>query len=68
MCQDGVISGNFRYSLSGFDLNRQWESPDPHAAPTVYHVKKLVRSLQYDGHEVHASCMLLAHVRTCLNA
>jgi hypothetical protein len=48
-----VIAGNFRHSLSGFDLNRQWESPDPGLAPTVFHVKKLIRSLQAEGLEVH---------------
>ena len=25
---DGVIYGNFRTNLSGFDLNRQWLEPD----------------------------------------
>ncbi|CAD7942134.1 unnamed protein product [Amoebophrya sp. A120] len=26
---DGVISGNYRCSLAGVDLNRQWRFPDP---------------------------------------
>jgi murein tripeptide amidase MpaA len=25
---DGVIYGNFRTNLAGFDLNRQWRNPD----------------------------------------
>ena len=25
---DGVIYGNFRTNLAGFDLNRQWQEPD----------------------------------------
>ncbi len=27
MNPDGVINGNYRSSLSGFDLNRQWKNP-----------------------------------------
>lgn len=25
---DGVINGNYRASLSGYDLNRVWKNPD----------------------------------------
>ncbi|XP_010603818.1 cytosolic carboxypeptidase 1 isoform X1 [Fukomys damarensis] len=43
---DGVINGNHRCSLSGEDLNRQWQSPNPDLHPTIYHAKGL---LQYLG-------------------
>lgn len=29
MNPDGVICGNYRNSLAGFDLNRQWINPEP---------------------------------------
>lgn len=30
---DGVIAGNYRSSLSGLDLNRQWTDPKEINAP-----------------------------------
>ncbi|XP_078141437.1 cytosolic carboxypeptidase 1 isoform X1 [Centroberyx gerrardi] len=44
---DGVINGNHRCSLSGEDLNRQWQSPNLELHPTIYHTKSL---LQYLAH------------------
>ncbi|XP_077456293.1 cytosolic carboxypeptidase 1 isoform X3 [Stigmatopora argus] len=44
---DGVINGNHRCSLSGEDLNRQWQIPNPELHPTIYHTKGL---LQYLAH------------------
>ncbi|XP_057687967.1 cytosolic carboxypeptidase 1 isoform X1 [Corythoichthys intestinalis] len=44
---DGVINGNHRCSLSGEDLNRQWQLPNPELHPTIYHTKGL---LQYLAH------------------
>nr|XP_009511981.1 PREDICTED: cytosolic carboxypeptidase 1 [Phalacrocorax carbo] len=42
---DGVISGNHRCSLSGEDLNRQWQNPNPDLHPTIYHAKGLLQYL-----------------------
>ncbi|XP_053512330.1 cytosolic carboxypeptidase 1 isoform X1 [Artibeus jamaicensis] len=42
---DGVINGNHRCSLSGEDLNRQWQSPSPDLHPTIYHTKGLLQYL-----------------------
>lgn len=39
---DGVIYGNFRTNLSGFDLNRQWLSPNRWLHPEVYFVSKII--------------------------
>lgn len=36
-----------RCSLSGEDLNRQWQNPNPELHPTIYHTKSL---LQYLAH------------------
>lgn len=38
---DGVIIGNYRCSLSGCDLNRQWKSPSPRLHPEIYAVKEM---------------------------
>ena len=42
---DGVIYGNTRCNLLGFDLNRQWHDPSPHIHPTIYHTKALIKQL-----------------------
>lgn len=34
-----------RCSLSGEDLNRQWQSPNPELHPTIYHAKGLLQYL-----------------------
>ncbi|CAK6950520.1 cytosolic carboxypeptidase 1 [Scomber scombrus] len=44
---DGVINGSHRCSLSGEDLNRQWQNPNLELHPTIYHTKSL---LQYLAH------------------
>uniref|UniRef100_A0A3Q3X522 Cytosolic carboxypeptidase 1 n=1 Tax=Mola mola TaxID=94237 RepID=A0A3Q3X522_MOLML len=44
---DGVTNGNHRCSLSGEDLNRQWQNPNAELHPTIYHTKSL---LQYLAH------------------
>lgn len=39
---DGVINGNYRTSLSGDDLNRQWRFPDKNKHCEIYNVKKAI--------------------------
>ena len=39
---DGVIYGNFRTNLAGFDLNRQWMTPNRWLHPEVYFVSKMI--------------------------
>lgn len=43
---DGVICGNYRCSLAGVDLNRQWRQPDPLLHRTVYEAKKQIHKLK----------------------
>ena len=43
---DGVINGNHRTNLAGFDLNRHWTSPDPNRAPTIWHLRALILAIQ----------------------
>lgn len=39
---DGVIVGNSRCNLYGYDLNRQWKYPQSHVAPEIVSIKKLI--------------------------
>ncbi len=36
---DGVIIGNYRCSLAGHDLNRQWVDPKQHMFPEIFFTK-----------------------------
>src|SRR6218665_2453691 len=42
---DGVIVGNYRCSLSGHDLNRNYRKPNKETFPTVWHIKEMIRNL-----------------------
>jgi murein tripeptide amidase MpaA len=44
---DGVIHGNYRTSLSGQDLNRQWKNPDKIVHPEIFYLKKLILESEY---------------------
>ena len=44
---DGVISGNYRTSMSGSDLNRRYLNPDPRLHPEICAVKELIADLLY---------------------
>ncbi|CAG0914648.1 unnamed protein product [Notodromas monacha] len=44
---DGVIVGNYRCSLSGKDLNRQYRVVVKDAFPIIWHVKTFLRRLVY---------------------
>ena len=44
---DGVIVGNYRTSISGNDLNRQYHAPDTRLHPTVKAIKDLVASYSF---------------------
>ena len=59
---DGVIVGNYRCSLSGRDLNRNYKSQLKEAYPTVWHTKELVRQLMKER-EVVVYCDFHGHSR-----
>lgn len=42
---DGVVQGNYRCSLSGFDLNRKYTMPSKILHPAIYYIKQMVRSV-----------------------
>eukprot|EP00750_Incisomonas_marina_P002953 INCI12785.2.p1 GENE.INCI12785.2~~INCI12785.2.p1 ORF type:complete len:1205 (-),score=194.42 INCI12785.2:252-3866(-) len=43
---DGVVNGNYRMSLAGVDLNRNWRWPSQERHPTVFYTKALLRKLR----------------------
>jgi hypothetical protein len=45
---DGVVVGNYRCSLAGQDLNRNWLTPTKFAHPTLHYTKMMMRRLISD--------------------
>ena len=37
---DGVVYGNFRCDMGGFDLNRNWKYPTKNLHPQVFSIKE----------------------------
>ncbi|KAA3680985.1 uncharacterized protein DEA37_0000206 [Paragonimus westermani] len=63
---DGVYLGNYRCSLMGFDLNRQWQDPSQWAHPTIYATKQLLMKLDQNPNldvsffiDIHAHSTLM---------
>lgn len=59
---DGVINGNYRWSLSGGDLNRKWKVPSKILHPIIYNVKKMIIQT-HEEREVSLFCDLHGHSR-----
>ena len=59
---DGVIYGNYRCNLLGYDLNRKWNAPDKLLQPTIYHTKDMIRSMA-EQREITLFCDLHGHFR-----
>lgn len=54
---DGVIIGNYRCSLAGDDLNRQWSNPDPRKHPEIYYTKLVLKkTLESRQIEMYVDC------------
>ncbi len=73
MCNpDGVVVGNNRSNLSGFDMNRRWENPDPILDCEVFSIKNYISKLKkkihifFDlhGHSTKKGCFLFANEST----
>ncbi|TYZ59709.1 hypothetical protein PybrP1_011114 [[Pythium] brassicae (nom. inval.)] len=43
---DGVVNGNTRVNLAGWDLNRKWSFPVEKLFPTVFHLKRQLATFQ----------------------
>ena len=42
---DGVIYGNFRCDIAGYDLNRTWKNTSQRIHPQIYHIKQEISRL-----------------------
>jgi hypothetical protein len=49
---DGVVFGNYRTSLSGKDLNRQFRSKNQDLVPEVLELKNYIRRLRDEGTKI----------------
>eukprot|EP00792_Barthelona_sp_PAP020_P003925 TRINITY_DN1760_c0_g1_i1.p1 TRINITY_DN1760_c0_g1~~TRINITY_DN1760_c0_g1_i1.p1 ORF type:complete len:995 (+),score=192.08 TRINITY_DN1760_c0_g1_i1:71-3055(+) len=45
---DGVVLGNYRCNLAGYDLNRTWANPSAKLHPVIWNMKLLLRSFLSD--------------------
>lgn len=62
MNPDGVVCGNYRNSLAGVDLNRQWINPEQSFHPEVCAVKKLMQEIkEEDKRHIWIYCDLHGH-------
>lgn len=61
---DGVVHGNQRTNLAGFDLNRKWSDPSPYLAPIIYTTKMLSKMIQ-DEREIEIYADLHGHYQPC---
>ncbi|GFS24864.1 cytosolic carboxypeptidase 2 [Elysia marginata] len=59
---DGVVVGNYRCSLAGRDLNRNYKTSLKDAYPSVYHTKSLIRKLLMER-SIIVYCDLHGHSR-----
>lgn len=57
---DGVVYGNYRCSLLGFDLNRKWKAPIRCLQPTIFHAKQTIKNMS-EEREIIFYCDLHAH-------
>ena len=60
---DGVIQGNHRTDLAGFDMNRRWLEPSPFIHPQIYAVKNLVRMIQ-EERKIDVFCDIHGHFQS----
>ena len=59
---DGVIVGNYRCSLSGRDLNRNYKTTLKEAFPSVWHTREMIKRLGQER-EIALYCDLHGHSR-----
>ena len=70
---DGVIIGNYRCSLAGVDLNRQWLAPNSRTFPTNYHTKVMMKKTldsrpifffcDYHGHSTNMNLFMFGNTQ-----
>jgi murein tripeptide amidase MpaA len=57
---DGVIQGNHRTCLAGFDMNRRWSTPSPWIHPVIFATKNLA-SLAKEERTIDVYCDIHGH-------
>ena len=60
---DGVMQGNQRTNLSGWDLNRRWAEPSPYLCPAIWAAKNLARIVQAER-EIVTYCDMHGHFQS----
>lgn len=59
---DGVVCGNYRNSVAGCDLNRQWAQPNLNFQPEVFYTKKIFTKLtDHDKRQIWIYCDIHGH-------
>ena len=58
---DGVVCGNYRSSVAGVDLNRQWILPDVQLHPEVYFTKELMSQITRLNKQILVYCDIHCH-------
>jgi hypothetical protein len=59
---DGVVCGNYRNSVSGVDLNRQWINPEEEFQPEVFYTKNLFKKItEQEKRHIWIYCDLHGH-------
>lgn len=59
---DGVIVGNYRCSLSGFDLNRQYSAPNAKQFIEPFAIKQMMKKT-LDSRDIYMYCDFHGHSR-----
>jgi murein tripeptide amidase MpaA len=59
---DGVIVGNYRCSLTGLDLNRQWQNPNAKLSTEIYAMKEMIRKT-LECRQIHLFIDIHGHSR-----
>jgi murein tripeptide amidase MpaA len=60
---DGVLIGNYRTSLSGLDLNRQWIAPSMKICPENYSTKMMMKKT-LESRDILFYCDIHGHSRS----
>ena len=63
---DGVVLGNYRSSLMGFDLNRHWNEPTAWAHPSIFAAKDVIMALD-ENMNVDLDFFIDIHAHSTLN-
>ena len=64
MNPDGVVCGNYRSSLAGVDLNRQWILPSKELHPEVFYTKALMHKItKVENKKILIYCDIHCHSR-----